>query len=138
MESTKERLTSLQNTVEKSQKAIITLQSSKSTLEKEITEMQAEIERLQGRLSQAMVAYEESTKIVEEFRDSSRKTQRSLDRALKEIASWNDEIEKSASGRHAIYRRCRLEEIDLPLISGNLKKVPLEEVCPLIITDGIG
>lgn len=61
------------------------------------------------------------------MRDAARKTQRTLDKALKEIAGWNDEIEKSASDRHAIYRRCRLEEIDLPLVKGKLSRVPIEE-----------
>jgi structural maintenance of chromosome 1 len=54
--------------------------------------------------------------------------QRELDKVLKQIAGWNDEIEKSSSDRHAIYRRCRLEEIDIPLVSGSLDKVPLVEV----------
>jgi structural maintenance of chromosome 1 len=54
--------------------------------------------------------------------------QRELDKALKQIASWNDEIEKSSSDRHAIYRRCRLEEIQIPLVSGSLDKVPIVEV----------
>ena len=40
----------------------------------------------------------------------------------------NDEIEKLASERSSIYRKCRLEEINLPLIAGNLKDVPIEEV----------
>lgn len=40
----------------------------------------------------------------------------------------NDEIEKLASERSAIYRKCRLEEIKLPLLSGSLKNVPMEEV----------
>lgn len=40
----------------------------------------------------------------------------------------NDEIEKLGLERSAIYRRCRLEEVQLPLIEGNLKNVPMEEV----------
>jgi hypothetical protein len=27
-----------------------------------------------------------------------------------------------------MYRKCRLEEIDLPLLEGHLKNVPMEEV----------
>lgn len=40
----------------------------------------------------------------------------------------NDEIEKLALERSALYRKCRLEEIKLPLLEGNLKNVPMEEV----------
>lgn len=40
----------------------------------------------------------------------------------------NDEIEKLALERSSIYRKCRLEEIRLPLLAGNLRNVPMEEV----------
>jgi structural maintenance of chromosome 1 len=40
----------------------------------------------------------------------------------------NDEIERLGLERSGLYRKCRLEEIKLPLVSGNLKNVPMEEV----------
>jgi structural maintenance of chromosome 1 len=42
--------------------------------------------------------------------------------------SQNDEIEKLALERSATYRKCRLEDIKLPLLEGNLKNVSMEEV----------
>ena len=44
------------------------------------------------------------------------------------IARQNDEIERLGLERSGLYRKCRLEEIKLPLVSGNLKNVPMEEV----------
>jgi structural maintenance of chromosome 1 len=44
------------------------------------------------------------------------------------IHSQNDDIEKLASERSGVYRKCRLEEIALPLNQGNLKDVAMEEV----------
>jgi structural maintenance of chromosome 1 len=40
----------------------------------------------------------------------------------------NDEIRRQSSERFSIYRRCKVEDIELPLESGSLKNVPLEEV----------
>lgn len=40
----------------------------------------------------------------------------------------NDEIERLSSERFAVYRRCKLEEIDLPLSEGSLEDIPIEEV----------
>lgn len=49
-------------------------------------------------------------------------------------AYQNDEIEKLGLERSSIYRKCRLDEIRLPLFEGNLKNVPMEEVrCPLLV-----
>lgn len=39
----------------------------------------------------------------------------------------NDEIEKLALERSSIYRKCRLEEVKLPLLQGHLRNVPMEE-----------
>jgi hypothetical protein len=32
-----------------------------------------------------------------------------------------------------MYRKCRLEDIKLPLITGNLRNVPMEEVKPKLL-----
>lgn len=40
----------------------------------------------------------------------------------------NDEIEKFALERSSIYRKCRVEEVRVPLLKGHLKNVPMEEV----------
>jgi len=131
LKSTRERLAVLQATFEREEGNERILRQSQQDIERQLEKLQAEIDRQCGKLAEATQAYEEATKSVEEQRDRARKTQKQLDKALKEIASWNDEIEKSDSDRHAIYRRCRLEEIDLPLVSGRLDKVPIEEVRPL-------
>jgi structural maintenance of chromosome 1 len=121
-------LASLRATSEKEEANVETLRASKQEIEEQLEQLQSEIDRQRRRLGDATEAYDSATKTVEELRDGARKAQKRLDRALKEIAGWNDEIERSASDRHAIYRRCRLEEIDLPLVSGRLDRVPIEEV----------
>ena len=128
LDSTQERLQTLRLRVEKEHTVRVDLEKQKVDIEKELQDLQKDIDRAQEKLSDSSAALAEANQHVDEKRESSRKTQRTLDRVLKEIASYNDEIERSASDRHAIYRRCRLEEIDLPLLSGKLNKVPIEEV----------
>jgi structural maintenance of chromosome 1 len=128
LSNTRERLASLKATVAKEEINVQTLRTEKEELESDFEIAKEDIAKLVAKSQKAKASYEEASTHVDELRDQARKTQRSLDKALKEIAASNDEIEKSASNRHAIYRRCRLEEIDLPLVSGSLDKVPLEEV----------
>lgn len=40
----------------------------------------------------------------------------------------NDQIEALSMERASLYKKCRLEEINLPLKRGNLRNVPMEEV----------
>ncbi|KAK8869753.1 hypothetical protein IAR55_000321 [Kwoniella newhampshirensis] len=127
LRTTRERLASLQSTVTREERNVVNLRATKGEIQAELENLQSAIDRQRERLNTANEAYEEVTRKVEAVRDQARKAQKALDKAVKEIASWNDEITKSASDRHAIYRRCRLEEIDLPLISGRLDKVPIED-----------
>ncbi|WWD15974.1 hypothetical protein CI109_100398 [Kwoniella shandongensis] len=127
LRTTRERLASLQSTVTREQRSVVNLRATRDDIQAELENFQSAIDKQRERLNTANEAYEEVTRKVEGLRDQARKAQKALDRALKEIATWNDDITKSASDRHAIYRRCRLEEIDLPLVSGRLDKVPIEE-----------
>ncbi|KAG2067941.1 P-loop containing nucleoside triphosphate hydrolase protein [Suillus decipiens] len=70
---------------------------------------------------------EEKNKHVDQAKKTYTKAAKILDQALKEIGLKNDEIEKLALERSATYRKCRLENIKLHLLEGNLKNVPMEE-----------
>ncbi|KAJ7118550.1 P-loop containing nucleoside triphosphate hydrolase protein [Mycena crocata] len=103
------------------------LEKQKETAQEEISESENAIGVLREDLSGLQEDLDEKTKNVEQVKKTTTKASKGLDQALKEIASKNDEIEKSALERSSIYRKCRLEEIKLPLIQGNLKHVPMEE-----------
>lgn len=127
LKNTEDRLASLQSMMEKEKRSVKERSKRKQQIEEEIEALQAEIERQEGKLEKAKEAAEGVAEQVEAARSAAKRAQRDLDTALKEIASWNDEIERSASDRHAIYRKCRLEDIDLPLNYGSLNKVPIDD-----------
>ncbi|KAJ7637228.1 hypothetical protein B0H17DRAFT_1107250, partial [Mycena rosella] len=108
-----ERTTHLNKTVTTEQSNLVKLEEQKEAAQEDISESENAIGVLREELTGLQEGLDEKTKNVEQ--------------ALKEIASKNDEIEKSALERSSIYRKCRLEEIKLPLLQGNLKNVPMEE-----------
>ncbi|KIR32463.1 cohesin complex subunit psm1 [Cryptococcus deuterogattii MMRL2647] len=135
LRNTRERIAHLRDLATKAENSVTELRSQREEIQGELESLRAEIDRQRGKLNDANDVRDEVVRRVDEMRERSRKAQKTLDRAIKEIATWNDEISKYASDRHAIYRRCRLEEIDLPLIKGRLDKVPIEE--PTKDEDGI-
>ncbi|OWZ56956.1 cohesin complex subunit psm1 [Cryptococcus neoformans 125.91] len=135
LRNTRERIAHLRNLVTRAESNVVELRSQREEVQAELESLQAEIDRQRGKLDDANGKRDEVIRRVDEMRERSRKAQKTLDRAIKEIATWNDEILKYASDRHAIYRRCRLEEIDLPLVKGRLDKVPIEE--PIKDEDGV-
>ncbi|KAN0065181.1 Structural maintenance of chromosomes protein 1 [Thecaphora frezii] len=125
--TTQERLESLQRTVQKEQDKIRTLENQKKAQEEEIDGILDEMGDVQEQLEELRSDYDSKKAALDEAKTEAARASRNLEAVLKEIASRNDEIEKLGSERTGIYRRCRLEEIQLPLVEGSLSKVPLEE-----------
>ncbi|KAH7929959.1 RecF/RecN/SMC protein [Leucogyrophana mollusca] len=124
---TQGRLTTLQNTLQTEQARVTELQGKKQQIQQEIQEAQESIEELRDELQGLNEILEEKTKTVEQVKRTHAKASKVLDQALKEIGLKNDEIEKLALERSSMYRKCRLEDIKLPLLQGNLRNVPMEE-----------
>ncbi|KAL0571911.1 Structural maintenance of chromosomes protein 1 [Marasmius crinis-equi] len=125
--NTTARLATLSTIVQTETGNLERLQSQKEAIQKELTEMEEGISDLRGDLGRLQEALDEKTKTVEQVKKTTSRAGKVLEQALKEIAVRNDEIEKLALERSSIYRKCRLEEIQLPLLAGNLKNVPMEE-----------
>ncbi|KAG1758082.1 hypothetical protein EDD22DRAFT_1000340 [Suillus occidentalis] len=121
------RLVTLQNTAEDEQRKVAELEDRKRTIQVEITEAQEGIAQLRELLHGLNDVLEEKNKHVDQAKKTHTKAAKILDQALKQIGLKNDEIEKLALERSANYRKCRLEDIKLPLLEGNLKNVPMEE-----------
>ena len=146
LQTIKERIATLAATSNEHAVALTKLEASKATAQAEIDEAQSGIEALQEELKQFQEDLEEKTSALDDVKRVASKASKTLDKALKDIAArvclnfqppcgmlihcQNDDIEKLASERSGIYRKCRLEEIALPLNQGNLKDVAMDEVCP--------
>ncbi|OJT14387.1 Structural maintenance of chromosomes protein 1 [Trametes pubescens] len=99
---TEERLKPYEDIIKFEGENLAKLEDEKTAAQEEIAEAEEAIQTLQDDLKALAEELEEKTK-------------------------KNDEIEKLGLERSAIYRKCRLDEIKLPLLTGNLKNVPMEE-----------
>ncbi|GAA5897594.1 hypothetical protein JCM6882_003527 [Rhodosporidiobolus microsporus] len=127
VDSTQERLSSLESTAEKQRTTLAQLDADKESKQSELEQLEADVEALRTHLESLQETLAEKTADLESVRKSGGKAARTLDKALKEIATCNDEIERIAAERFALYRRCKLEDIDLPLEKGSLDDIPIEE-----------
>ncbi|GAA5911296.1 cohesin subunit SMC1 [Sporobolomyces salmoneus] len=122
-----ERHDSLQKTVETQRASLESLNEEKETKQGEIEGLEQEVEEAKESWETSKREWDEKNQELEDLRKSNSKASKALDKALKEIATCNDEIERLSSERFAIYRRCKMEEIDLPLSKGSLDDIPIEE-----------
>ncbi|PPQ98373.1 hypothetical protein CVT26_013579 [Gymnopilus dilepis] len=122
-----ERLDRLETLINNEQANLVKLQEQKEAAEEDIAASEAVVAKLKQELIGLQEALDEKTKVVDQVKKTGLKSSKVLDQALKEIALCNDEIEKLSLERSALYRKCRLEEIQLPLLEGDLRNVPMEE-----------
>ncbi|KAG6852767.1 hypothetical protein C0991_009264 [Blastosporella zonata] len=127
LKSAFDRLESLKTVLTTEEANLAKWEGQKDALQEEIVAFENIIQDLRDQLVEIQENLEEKNRGVEAVKKTTLKAGKGLDLALKEIATWNDEIEKLALERSAIYRKCRLEEIELPMLQGNLKDVPMEE-----------
>ncbi|KAG8915652.1 Structural maintenance of chromosomes protein 1 [Tulasnella sp. 408] len=128
-----ERLANLKATAKKETKALGQLEKARKAIQDESDAAEAEINQLRDDMAGVQEEFDEKTPALDEVKKVTARTAKALEKTMKDITLMNDEIEKAASERFSIYRKCRLEEIALPVIRGNLNKVPMEE-CWMIRT----
>ena len=124
-----------------------TLQGEKTAAEQELVAVEEEIEAMRDELKTLEDEAASKVTVTEQLKKTSSKSNSAFQKAMKEISGWvspllvcssiaqtwrqNDDIERFASERFSVFRRCKLEEIDLPITAGSLEDVPIEEVCNL-------
>jgi structural maintenance of chromosome 1 len=128
IEEAEDRLNSLQKAVISEKRKLETLDEQKAALESIIKELEESAESAKAVLAELQETSSEAQANLDKVKKTNSKASKAYDRAIKEVAALNDSIEKLASERLTIYKRCKLEEIDLPLKKGSLDSVPLDEV----------
>lgn len=131
-----ERLSTLETSAERTRANLEELMVTMTELKQEIEILDNEIVETERQHSELAKAQDEASKVVADAKKRSNKASRQLDEIIKGIGTRNDEIEKLASERISIYRRCKLESIDLPLLKGDLRRAPIDEVVrPVVAMD---
>jgi structural maintenance of chromosome 1 len=128
LDELEDRLKVLEKTVISEKLKLEELEEAKTAIQSEITELEETAESAKTVLAEFQETLNEVQAVLEKIKKKTSKASRAYERAIKEIATHNDTIQKLASERFTVYKRCKLEEIDLPLTKGSLDKVPLEEV----------
>ncbi|PWN23168.1 cohesin complex subunit psm1 [Microstroma glucosiphilum] len=135
-----ERLSQNRRVVEKESDRLQRIAEEKTEAQQAINEIRADIGTQEGRLTALRTTSDEKAQTLSDAKKELSKASKALDGVMKEVATLNDQMERLAAQRTEIYRRCRLEEIDLPLLKGSLSKVSLEdnpEAAPMDIDDDV-
>ena len=127
LKNTADRLAFIQASMEKERQRIPRLEEELQNCENSIQKYREIKARIQASFEAMQEEHDEKTETVNERRKALFHVMRDVEAHRKEVAERNDEIAQLDTERANLFRRCRMEALDLPLESGDLANVPLEE-----------
>ncbi|KAJ3036857.1 Structural maintenance of chromosomes protein 1 [Rhizophlyctis rosea] len=125
---TAERIAKLEAAIKTDRKAVKELEKERKAFEESSAELQSEIEKIQEDIDALKEELEQKNEDVTKAKKEVSKLNKEIEGRNKAISAKESEIEKHCAERFSIFRRCRLEEIDLPLEDGVIADITLEEI----------
>lgn len=121
------RLQNMEQTFKVDTEALQQLELESSNLAERIEKTKQELDTLNHDLEQKSATEEEKRQTVEELRRKLEGKGHDVESYLKEIGKFEAEIEKVSAERVAIFRKCKLEDIELPLSRGSMEDVIMDD-----------
>ena len=130
LQETINRIRVLEDRVKQDQSLIDELEAEKESTSNESDTFAAELEQLIEQLEEQKARYEKKAEKVAEQRREVQKRSKHVDGTLRAVASLEAEMQRSAADRYALLRRCKLEDITIPLTddSKSLDELPIDGI----------
>ncbi|KLJ07395.1 structural maintenance-chromosome 1 [Blastomyces silverae] len=130
LQATDDRIEGLRSQAERDRALIAELEAERKTIKDRLDTLNAELELLGEELAEQKEAYSQSAENLATQRQEVQKRSRNVEGTLKAISSLDGERQRHASGRYALLRRCKLEDIDIPLEKGSapLSTLPIDDL----------
>lgn len=132
LQSTDDRLAKLESDANTAQQTIDSLEAERESLNAELDQLNAELEQMNEQLATQKARHDEKSDIVNEQRREVAKRSKAVESTNKAIVALQEEVQRASSDRYSLLRRCRIEEIHVPLAAGSrkLESLPLEGGLP--------
>ncbi|KAF7712478.1 Uncharacterized protein PECH_003094 [Penicillium ucsense] len=130
IQATDDRISGLKAQYERDVSLIEELQAQQEEIRNELDESIAELELLRENLEQQKEIYAQAAENLAEQRRELQKRSKHVEGTLTQINALEAEIQRNSSSRYALLRRCKLEDIDIPLTdsSNGLDKLPIDDL----------
>ena len=139
LQATKDRIAGLQAQLERDESLIEELRAEQEQIGNRLDELNAELDILREKLEEQRQAYEQSGENLAQHRRELQKRSREVEGALKHVNALEAEIQRNSSSRYALLRRCKLEDIDVPLTedSNALDQLPIDDLVQAVDPDAM-
>lgn len=123
----KDRVTQMERSLQNAKRDIEAFAAQKAEIEEAMGEDRDELEALNERYEEIREQHAEKAKRVNEIKQELQKKNKEIEARQKAIDAGVTEIQRNSSLKFALLRRCKLEQIQIPLAEGSLEDVPGED-----------
>jgi len=127
-DATKDRLQKLQENLQRLKREIDDYLAEKAEIEEAMGNTRDELEALEESLEEIKAEHAEKSQKVTEIKQELQKRNKEIEARQKEISALEAEVQKNSAGKFALLRKCKLEQIQIPLKEGSLDDIPNEDV----------
>ncbi|KAK8917606.1 Structural maintenance of chromosomes protein 1 [Metarhizium anisopliae] len=124
---TETRIRRMQEHIRRLKQDIKTYSKEKADIEQAIRQDQDELEALQDTLEQQKADLADKNQKVSEARTELQKRSKDIEARQRDINTLETTVQKNSASKSALLRRCRLEQIQIPLVEGTLDNLPNED-----------
>jgi len=116
-----------QKSIQHFRREIRTYTKTKDEIENAMSEEQESLEALRETLDENKSELAEKNQKVSEAKAEVQKRSKDIDAHNRDINALETVVQKNSSSKSALLRRCRLEQIRIPLVQGTLDNLPNED-----------
>ncbi|KAJ2349605.1 Structural maintenance of chromosomes protein 1, partial [Coemansia sp. RSA 2618] len=120
------KLDKLEQALQSTRASLESLQADLTREQAEMAGFVAQIEGLRRELATLNTKYGDATEDVQTARHTLDQGQKDLDMMNKDLRARATEMERALAEKAAVLRKCKIEDIPLPLLRGSLQALPLE------------
>ncbi|KAL7943004.1 RecF/RecN/SMC [Trichoderma barbatum] len=124
---TEARIKRIQDQIRRLKQDMKTYNKEKAEIEESMRQDQDELEALRETLEEMKAEQSEKNQKVSEARAELQKRSKDIEACQREINALETTVQKNSAGKSALLRRCRLEQIQIPLTEGALDNLPTED-----------
>ena len=128
LQETKSRIKIAQDRVAQDESLVRELEAEKKSSQNELDSLMVELDQLTEQLEQQKMKHSQKAEKVAEQRRELQKRSKNIDGTLKAVSALEADRQLNASSRYTLLRRCKLEDISIPLDeeSRGLDQLPLD------------
>ncbi|PGH14914.1 hypothetical protein AJ79_02777 [Helicocarpus griseus UAMH5409] len=130
LQATEDRIEGLRSQEERDRALIAELESERKTIKDRLDTLNAELDLLGEELEEQKEAYSQSAENLATQRREVQKRSKNVEATLKAVSTLDGERQRHATSRYALLRRCKLEDIDIPLEKGSspMSSLPIDDL----------